>query len=133
MRKELPIPPPAGLFGVYAFPEKGQFVTGVNYQNHQFSGLLQGSDSISRQEAVLTAPNPFFGDLGQPPTLRVVPVSAEADVIFPFINYAVSEKVALVALAPLIKKKTVLETGKKGDILTRRDSLKIHGAENLFI
>ncbi len=115
MRKELPIPPPSGLFGVYAFPEKGQFVTGVNYQNHKFSGLLQGSESISRQEAVLTAPNPFFGDPMQPPTLRVVPVSAEADVIFPFINYAVSEKVALVALAPLIKKKTVLETFAGGN------------------
>ncbi|MCP4078207.1 MAG: hypothetical protein GY744_18735 [Gammaproteobacteria bacterium] len=115
MRKKLPIPPPAGMFGVYAFPDKGQFVTGVNYQNHQFSGLLQGSESISTQEAVLTAPNAFAGQPMQPPTLRVVPVSAEADVIFPFINYAVSEKVALVALAPLIKKKTVLETFAGGN------------------
>jgi len=110
MRKELPIPPPAGLFGVYAFPEKGQFVTGINYQNHKFVGLLQGSDSISAEEVVTTVPNRFFGGPMQPPTLRVVPQKAEADVIFPFINYAISEQVALVALAPLIKKKTVLET-----------------------
>ncbi|MBC8212717.1 MAG: hypothetical protein H8E21_16790 [Gammaproteobacteria bacterium] len=110
MRKELPIPPPAGLFGVYAFPEKGQFVTGVNIQNHKFSGLLKGSDSITAQQAVLTTPNPFFGDPGQPPTLRIVPKSAEANVIFPFINYAIDDKFALVALAPLIKKKSVLET-----------------------
>lgn len=110
MRKELPLPPPSGLFGVYAFPEKGQFVTGINYQHHSFSGLLQGSDSITTQQAVLSAPNPFFGDPGQPPTLRVVPKSAEADVIFPFVNYAIDDKFALVALAPLIKKKTVLET-----------------------
>ncbi len=110
MRKELPIPPAAGLFGVYAFPEKGQFVTGINVQNHKFSGLLEGSDSISAQQTVLTAPNPFFGDPMQPPTLRVVPLSAEANVIFPFVNYAINNKVSLVALAPLIKKKTVLET-----------------------
>ncbi|MBT3202907.1 MAG: hypothetical protein HOM14_04490 [Gammaproteobacteria bacterium] len=110
MRKQLPVPPPSGLFGVYAFPEKGQFVTGINYQKHKFSGLLEGSDSISAQQTVLTAPNPFFGDPMQPPTLRVVPLSAEADVAFPFVNYAIGDKVALVGLIPLIKKKTVLET-----------------------
>ena len=110
MRKELPMPPPSGLFGVYAFPEQGQFVTGINYQQHKFSGLLQGSDSISAQQAVLTAPNPFFGNPGQPPTLRVVPKSAQADVIFPFINYAINDQFALLGLAPLIKKKNVLET-----------------------
>ncbi len=110
MRKELPVPPPAGLFGVYAFPEKGQFVTGINYQHYEFSGLLQGSDSVSAQQVVATAPNPFFGDPMQPATLRVAPKSAEADVIFPFVNYAINDKVAFVALAPLIKKKTVLET-----------------------
>ncbi|MCK4708790.1 MAG: hypothetical protein KAU21_09245, partial [Gammaproteobacteria bacterium] len=115
MIKELPIRPPSGLFGLYAFPEKGQFVTGINYQKHKFSGLLEGSDSISSQQTVLTAPNPFFGDPMQPPTLRVVPLSAEADVAFPFVNYAISDKVALVGLAPLIKKKTVLETFAGGD------------------
>ena len=47
MRKELPIPPPAGLFGVYAFPEEGQYVVGLNMQQFKFSGMLQGSDSIS--------------------------------------------------------------------------------------
>jgi hypothetical protein len=110
MRKQLPVPPPAGLFGVYAFPKKGEFVTGVNYQHFEFSGLLQGSDSVSAQQVVSTAPNPFFGDPMQPPTLRVVPKSAKADVIFPFVNYAISDQFALVALAPLIRKQTVLET-----------------------
>ena len=51
----------------------------------------------------------------QPPTLRVVPKSAEANVIFPFVNYAISDQIALVALAPLIKKKTVLETFAGGN------------------
>ncbi len=110
MRKQLPVPPPAGLFGVYAFPEKGEFVTGVNFQHFEFSGLLQGSDSVSAQQVVATAPNPFFGDPMQPPTLRVVPKSAKADVIFPFINYAINDQFAMVALAPLIRKQTVLET-----------------------
>ncbi len=114
MRKELPIPPASGLFGVYAFPEKGQFVTGINFQNYRFSGLLQGSDSISQEAAVTSVPNRFFGDPGQPPTLRVVPESAEANVMFPYINYAVSQKFALVALAPIVKKETVLETYQGG-------------------
>ncbi len=110
LRKELPIPVPAGLFGIYAFPEKGQGVAGVNFQHHEFSGLIQGSESISAETAVATAPNRFFGDPMQPPTLRVVPEKAQADVIYPFVNFAVNEQFALVALAPLIRKQTVLET-----------------------
>jgi len=87
MRKKLPIPPPAGLFGVYAFPDEGQYVVGLNMQQFKFSGMLQGSDSISAEEVVTTIANPFAADgPPQPPTLRVVPESAEATVIYPFIT-----------------------------------------------
>ena len=110
MRKELPIPPPAGLFGVYAFPEEGQYVVGLNMQQFKFSGMLQGSDSISADQVVATVANPFFGDPMQPATLRVVPESAEATVIYPFINYSLNKKISLVAMAPMIKKTTVLNT-----------------------
>jgi hypothetical protein len=110
VRKKLPMPVPAGLFGIYAFPEKGQGVAGVNFQHYEFSGLIQGTDSVSAQTAVTTTPNRFFGNPGQPPTLRVVPTKAKADVIFPFANFSLNETVALVALAPLIRKQTTLET-----------------------
>lgn len=110
LKKQLPIPVPAGLFGIYAFPERGQGVAGINYQHFEFDGLLQGSDSVSAETVVTSAPNIFFGDPGQPPTLRVVPQRAEADVIFPYANFAINDKFALVGLAPLIRKKTVLET-----------------------
>lgn len=110
LRKKLPIPVPSGLFGIYAFPEKGQGVAGINYQHHEFDGLIQGTESVSAETVVTTAPNRFFGDPMQPPTLRVVPERAQADVIFPYANFAISDKFALVGLAPLIRKKTVLET-----------------------
>ena len=110
IRREMPIPPPAGLFGIYHLPEKGQFVAGINYQHHEFSGLLEGSDPVSAEEAVANAPNIFFGAPMQPPTLRIVPKSSKADVVFPFINYTVAENMSLVALAPLIRKRTELET-----------------------
>ncbi|MCU7843883.1 MAG: hypothetical protein KZQ93_08600 [Candidatus Thiodiazotropha sp. (ex Monitilora ramsayi)] len=110
LRKRLPIPVPAGLFGIYAFPEKGQGVAGVNFQHHQFEGLIQGSDSVSAETVVTTAPNRFFGDPMQPPTLRVVPQKAKADVVFPYANFAINDRFALVALVPLIRKETVLET-----------------------
>lgn len=110
LRKKLPIPVPSGLFGIYAFPEKGQGVAGINVQRHEFDGLVQGSDSISAATAVTTAPNRFFGDPMQPPTLRVVPRSATADVVFPYANFAINDRMALVGLIPLIRKKTVLET-----------------------
>jgi hypothetical protein len=110
LRKKLPHPVPSGLFGIYAFPERGQGVAGINVQHHEFDGLIQGGDSISAKTAVTTVPNRFFGDPMQPPTLRVVPQSAKADVMFPFANFAINDKFALVALAPLIQKETVLET-----------------------
>jgi len=110
VRREMPIPPPAGLFGIYHLPKKGQFVAGINLQHHEFDGLLDGSDSVSSATAVATAPNIFFGAPMQPPTLRIVPKNAKADVAFPFINYTVDEQFSLVALMPLIRKKTVLET-----------------------
>jgi len=110
LRKQLPIPVPAGLFGIYAFPEKGQGVAGINYQHHEFDGLIQGTDSVSSKTVATTAPNRFFGNPMQPPTLRVVPEHAEADVIFPYANFAINDRFALVGLAPLIRKKTKLRT-----------------------
>ncbi|MCU7807254.1 MAG: hypothetical protein KZQ73_05215, partial [Candidatus Thiodiazotropha sp. (ex Semelilucina semeliformis)] len=110
LRKQLPIPVPAGLFGIYAFPERGQGVAGVNFQHHQFEGLVQGGDTVSAETVVTTAPNRFFGDPMQPTTLRVVPQKAKADIIFPYANFAINDQFALVALAPLIRKETVLET-----------------------
>ncbi len=110
LRKQLPIPVPAGLFGIYAFPERGQGVAGINYQHHEFDGLIQGTDSVSSKTVATTAPNRFFGNPMQPPTLRVVPEHAEADVIFPYANFAINDRFALVALAPLIRKKTKLRT-----------------------
>ena len=110
MRRMLPLSPPAGLSGAFAFPEKGQFVTGIGFRHIEKSGLLQGSDSISTAEAAASAPNYFAGQPGQPPTLRVIPTKAEGNVIYPFINYAISKELAVVASLPLIRKKTTLET-----------------------
>ena len=110
MRKQLPSPPPSGLFGVYAFPEKGQYVTGVNFQHHEFDGLLNGSTSVSATDVINNAPNQF----GSPTTLRVIPNSAKANVILPFINYTLDDKIALVAMAPLIEKESNMETFHAG-------------------
>jgi len=113
VRKQLPIPVPSGLFGVYAFPERGQGVAGINFQHYEFDGLLKGSSSISSKEVANTVANPFFGDntpVGHIPNLRVMPISAKADVMFPYANFAINDKVALVALVPLIRKETKLRT-----------------------
>jgi len=110
LRQKLPHPVPSGLFGIYAFPEKGQGVAGINYQHHEFEGLIQGSNSVSPETVVTTVSNRFFGNPMQPPTLRVVPRKAKADVIFPYANFTINDKFSLVGLVPLIRKETVLET-----------------------
>ncbi len=106
MRKQLPSPPPSGLFGVYAFPEKGQYVAGVNFQHHEFDGLLNGSTSVSAATAIASAPNQF----GSVPYLKVLPNSAKANVVLPFINYTLDDKIALVAMAPLIEKTSNMQS-----------------------
>lgn len=108
MRKQLPSPPPSGLFGVYAFPEKGQYVTGVNFQHHEFDGLLNGSTPVSATTAITSAPNQF--NSAAVPNLKVIPNSAKANVILPFINYTVNDKIALVAMAPLIEKESKMQS-----------------------
>ncbi|RLA01086.1 MAG: hypothetical protein DRQ47_08580 [Gammaproteobacteria bacterium] len=133
LRKEMPVPPPAGLFGVYHLPEKGQFVTGINVQSFSFSGLLHGSDSVSAETVATTAPNIFFGNPMQPPTLRVIPKSVEANVLFPFINYAISDQMSLVAILPLIKKKLVMETfqGPMGTNSLGENTVRSNGVGDL--
>jgi len=59
---------------------------------------------------IATVPNRFFGNPMQPDTLRVVPKSAKADVMIPFVNFAINDSLDLLAIVPLIRKKTVLET-----------------------
>ena len=122
MRKQLPSPPPSGLFGVYAFPEKGQYVTGVNFQHHEFDGLLNGSSSVSATDTTSSAPNQFVGQvvngMTNPSTLRVVPNSAKANVVMPFINYTLDDKIALVALVPLIEKESKMESFAGGSSST---------------
>ena len=115
MRKQLPSPPPSGLFGVYALPEKGQYITGVNFQHHEFDGLLKGDDAITAADATHASTgmaNQFYGDAGQPATLRVVPNSAKANIVMPYINYTLDDKIALVGVVPLIEKESKMETFK---------------------
>ncbi len=113
MKSKIPHSPPASIGGVNFFPKKGAFVTGIKYKNLKLSGLTQGSDSISAVAAtnpVTGSPNQFFGQPSQPKTLRVVPLSAEAKIFLPFINYTLNDTTSLVATIPVINKEVTLET-----------------------
>jgi len=113
IKSKVPQAPPASVGGINFFPKKGAFVTGVKYKNINLSGLIQGSDSISNAAATNPAngyPNQFFGQPSQPKTLRVVPVSAEAKIFLPFINYTLNDTTSLIATIPMINKKVKLET-----------------------
>ena len=125
VRRQMPVPVPSGLFGIFMFPKEGQGAFGINYQHHEYSGLIMGDDSVSAKTVVTTVPNRFFGDPMQPPTLRIVPREAKADVIFPFVNYALNYRFAFVGLVPLIRKETVLETYEGPAGSTLRGTTKV--------
>ncbi len=113
IKSKIPHAPPASVGGINFFPKKGAFVAGIKHKNINKSGLIQGSDSISNAAATHPATgfsNEYFGQPMQPKTLRVVPISAEAKVFLPFINYTLNDTTSLVATLPLINKEVKLET-----------------------
>jgi len=129
INQALPIPPPAGLFAAYAFPKKGQGVAGINYAHFSFEGLRMGTDSVSTDTVVTTVPNLFFGLPRMPPTLRVVPTKVDVDVVYPFANFAIGHDLALVGVAPLIRKKITFRTyqGAAGTTILGDTPQKIQG------
>ena len=104
IEKKLPIPVPSGLFGIYAFPERGQGVAGINYQHHEFDGLIAGNDSVSAETVVTTAPNRFLKSHAAT-DLEGGAKKCTGRCDFPFANFAINDRFALVALAPLIRKR----------------------------
>ncbi|WP_293649883.1 hypothetical protein [Thiolapillus sp.] len=110
VKRELPVPPPAGLFGAYAFPSKGQGMAGISYAHFSFEGLRMDTDSVSTNTVVSTVANRFFGLPGMPPTLRVVPIKVDVDVAYPFANFAIGHDLALIGVAPVIRKEITFRT-----------------------
>ena len=86
------------------FHKKGEWMFSYRFMSMSMKGNLSGSDDISPDTIVTTVPNRFFGNPGQPPTLRIVPLEMTMDMHMFGLMYAPSDVLTLMLMASYVDK-----------------------------
>jgi len=68
------------------------------YMNMEMDGSRDGTNSITPEQTVTQVANPFFGQTGQPPTLRVVPTNMRMEMHMAGIMYGLTDRITLVGM-----------------------------------
>ena len=83
---------------------KGEWMVSYRYMYMDMSGSRDGTNSLSPDEIATTAPNRFFGQTGQPPTLRVVPTDMPMQMHMIGGMYGLSDRITLMAMGNYVTK-----------------------------
>ena len=83
---------------------KGEWMFSYRFMAMPMQGNLSGSSGISPDEIVTTVPNRFFGNPGQPPTLRIVPLEMDMNMHMLGLMYAPSNNITLMAMLNYLEK-----------------------------
>lgn len=94
---------PIGVMGDHLHP-KGEWMASYRYMTMSMQGNLLGDDHISPDRIVTTIPNRFFGNPGQPPTLRIVPTHMTMDMHMFGLMYAPTDRVTVMAMVNWVDK-----------------------------
>jgi len=94
---------PIGIMGAHVH-KKDYWMFSYRYMRMEMEGNLDGTSSISSDEIVTTIPNRFFGVMGQPAVLRVVPTRMSTDMHMFGIMFAPSDNVTLMGMLPYLEK-----------------------------
>ncbi|MEP1142746.1 MAG: transporter [Henriciella sp.] len=78
--------------------KKGEWMASYRYMYMEMSGNRDGSDEISPEEIVTTAPNPFANPPMMPPTLRVVPTDMPMQMHMVGGMYGLTDRITLMAM-----------------------------------
>ncbi len=100
---------PIGVPGRHQLP-KGKLVLTYRYGTMEMSGIRQGTDDMDANTLVTTIPNAFAALPGQPPTIRVGPVSMSMDMHMLGALYAPSERLTLMGMLPYVEKSMTMRT-----------------------
>ncbi|MDA7949372.1 MAG: transporter [Hyphomicrobiaceae bacterium] len=95
---------PIGVMGDHRH-HTGELMLSYRFMRMWMEGNRIGDDDVSPETIVTTVPNPFFGNPGQPPTLRVVPKDMSMDMHMFGAMYGVNDRVTLMGMVPYIEKK----------------------------
>lgn len=110
---------PIGVMGDHRH-KKGELMLSYRYMNMEMDGSRVGNDPISPEETATRIANPFFGQTGQPPTLRVVPTNMTMEMHMAGLMYAPSDRITLMAMGSFVRKKmdhVTFQGGAGTDIL----------------
>ena len=80
------------------FHKKGEWMMSYRFMSMPMEGNLLGSNNISPDEIATTIPNRFFGNPGQPPTLRIVPTEMTMDMHMLGLMYAPTDRITLMGM-----------------------------------
>jgi hypothetical protein len=78
--------------------KKGEMMISYRYTSMDMDGSRDGTDSLSSETIATTIPNSFFGQPGQPPTLRVVPQNMRMDMHMVGAMYGLSDRITLMGM-----------------------------------
>ncbi len=88
---------PIGVMGDHMH-KKNEWMLSYRFMDMNMSGNRNGTSDLSPETIVTTIPNRFFGMLGQPATLRVVPTKMDMNMHMVGFMYAPSDIVTLMAM-----------------------------------
>lgn len=94
---------PIGVMGDHMH-KKGEWMLSYRFMRMDMEGNQIGTDNVSPEQIATTVPNRFFGNPGQPPTLRVVPTQMTMDMHMFGAMYAPTDNITLMAMVPYIEK-----------------------------
>lgn len=94
---------PIGVMGDHMH-KKGEWMFSYRYMHMGMEGNLIGEDSVSPDTIATTVPNRFFGNPGQPPTLRVVPTEMQMNMHMFGMMFAPSDYITLMMMVNLVEK-----------------------------
>lgn len=80
------------------YHDAGEWMFSYRFMRMDMAGNRSGTDGIGADEIVTTEPNRFFGNPGQPPTLRVVPESMTMDMHMLGAMYAPTDWLTVMAM-----------------------------------
>ena len=94
---------PIGVMGDH-YHKAGEVMLSYRYMHMSMDGNRDGDDSISTTDIATTVPNRFFGQPGQPPTLRIVPTEMTMDMHMVGAMYAPTDWVTLMLMGSYVSK-----------------------------
>lgn len=89
---------PIGVMGDHRHA-KGDWMVSYRFMHMDMGGVQIGTNNVTPETVATTVPNRFFGNPGQPPTLRIVPTEMRMDMHMAGVMYGLSDQVTLMVMA----------------------------------